>query len=117
MSNPPISDPALAALVNKPQLSQPALPTKTYYSHVPATTIYVMKGPGICEPVMFVNHRCETSDQDAIAYLDKIVDRPGSGIVSKSNAQVAEDVLRAQAEAMEAAKVAHAKMLAAGLTT
>lgn len=90
---------------------------KLYYSNVPITTVHVMKGPSYCEAVQFVGGVLETDDAAVIAHLDKIADKPSSGITSEKVSNVDPAVAAAAADAKAAAEKAHAKMVAAGLST
>jgi hypothetical protein len=95
------------------KLEQP----KAYFSNLPFTNIHVMRGPGICEVAQFVAGKFETDDAATAAHLDKICDRPGSGITSKSQDQTNAEVEAMHADVMAAAAAAQAKMVAAGLPT
>ena len=88
--------------------------TKTYYTSTPNCGIMVQTGPASCERVEFKGDTLHTTDPEVIAYMDKIVDRPGSGIFSKSHRQVSSEVTAMRAELDEVARKHHARMVAAG---
>lgn len=90
---------------------------KLYFSNPPFCNIHVMRSPGFCEELQFVAGRLETEDFAVQAHLDAICDRPGSGITSIPAGGTSADVQKMRADIKEASEVAHAKMLAAGLST
>lgn len=91
--------------------------SKRYFSNLPFTNIHVMMGAGICETFSFVNHQLDTDHKLVQEYLDPLVDRSGSGIVSKSREQIEKDVDQATLDARALAEKHHARAVAAGLST
>ena len=91
--------------------------TKTYYTNIPNSGIMVQVGPAQCERVEFKGDTLHTTDPAVIAYLDAIVDKPGSGIYSRSHRHVSQEVQQMRDELNSMARQHHAKMLAAGEKT
>ena len=98
-------------------MTTPTVESKRYFSTQPFTTIQVMVGPGICEPHNFINHQLDTTNPNVMAYLDPLVDKPGTGIVSMGRDQIEAQVNQAAHDVRQAAEKAHARAVAAGLAT
>lgn len=91
--------------------------TKTYYTSTPNSGLYIQVGPAHCERIEFKGDTLHTTDEAVIAALDGIVDKPGSGIFTKSHRHVGVEVEQMRAELTQIARVHHLKMLAAGEKT
>lgn len=101
-----------AAAPDQPELLPEG--AKVYYTSFPNCGIMVQRGPAQAERIEFKGDRLVTVDPDVIAYLDAIVDKPGSTIYTKSNAHVSAEVQQLQAELRAAAERSHQRMVAAG---
>ena len=106
----------LVAQMPKPAEPEAPPSAKRYYSQAPFCTFHVMRGPGHCEPVNFIAGSLETSDPQVQAALNQVVDRPGSGIYSKSNDEVSAEVSAMQDDVRNSAIIARDKALKAGLS-
>jgi hypothetical protein len=93
------------------------VPMKRYYCTQKFSNIHVMMAPAVCEVFSFVNHQLDTDDSAVQAFLDPLVDKAGSTVVSKGRDQIEKEVNVAAVAAFEAAKVAHQRAVAAGLNT
>ena len=91
--------------------------TKTYYSNIANCGIMVQRGPAECERVEFKGDTLHTTDPVVIEYLDRIVDKPGSGIYSRSHRHVSREVEEMRNDLQRMAASHQAKMLAAGEKT
>lgn len=115
----PITPEQEAAVVNEvtAQIMERASKMRRFYTTFANSGIEVMKAPGVCERFQFHGQMLETDDPDAIAYLEKIANKQGSGIFDNPaflglpdpEKQVMEEDVR------NAAVTAVQKLLAAGI--
>lgn len=98
----------------------PAVPaTRTYYHRIPGSRFMYQIGPSQVEELYFLGGELTTSDPLAIAELDKIADKNGTGVTSdRARAmQLTSAEQAAFADARTSAEIAQAKMVAAGQST
>lgn len=91
--------------------------TRTYYATVRNSGIMVQVGPAQCERIEFKGDTLHTTDPAVIEYLDRIVDKPGSGVYSRSHVHVSQEVQQMRNELAAMAAAHHAKLVAAGEKT
>ena len=111
---------ALQALSDlSPKDALPAAPVNPiiYHSSSPFIKVPIMRAPGFCDFVQFINGSLETSDPAVIAVLEAAIKSQGSGFFhgTPPETDASREAVAAVLAAMAAA--AHAKMLAAGEKT
>jgi hypothetical protein len=89
---------------------------KTYYHQIPGSRFHYMIAPSAVAELMFIGGKVTTSDPMAIAELDKVANKNGSGIYTDSDTakRPTLDQLEAKSVLLREAAQSRDRMLAAG---
>lgn len=108
---------ALSDLAPKDALPAAPVTPVIYHSSSPFIKVPIMRAPGFCDFVQFINGSLETSDPAVIASMEATIKTQNSGFYHGKPPETDASREAVAADLANAAAAAHAKMLAAGEKT